>query len=611
MPADGRADDGRADGCADDGRADGCADDGRADGCADDGRADADEDGARTGRVEDEGGDRAEDQHGDRADDEDGDVDRVDDGAEHDDRVDDGAGDDGRTRDERADEEAEDADWAAPSPPPVSWLAGLRVETPAPIRTATLWAVLATGLLSMLLLGDGLALNLLLVALPAALAGYFAAQAAGRRTRAWTLGWGIGGLALLAVPALRDADWPSFLAVAAAVGTGSLALNGGRSWLAVLLSPLGVFNSVVTGPVWGWQGLRERAGGARGRVGPALRALAVTAVLLLVFGALFAGADAAFADLLGGLLPDASVSGGPWHLLLLVFGLVLGLAAAHTAAAPVHWDRARIPEGPARGRVEWALPLTVLVVLFAVFNAVQLAVLFGGYDAVLEQTGQTYAEYARQGFWQLLTVTLLTLLVIVLALRWAPRDGARDRTLVRGVLGTLCALALVVVASAVRRMDMYVEAYGLTRLRVSVVAMELWLGLVIALIMAAGVWGARWLPRVVAAGAAAGVLAFGLLSPDAMIAERNVQRYEDTGRIDLDYARGLSADAVPALDKLEEPLRSCALRLVADDLADGDEPWYATSWGEARARAILAGRPLSKSADWTVCSGLGDESAYR
>ncbi|WP_445028169.1 DUF4153 domain-containing protein [Streptomyces sp. SAS_270] len=502
-------------------------------------------------------------------------------------------------------------DWDRPSPAPTFWLADLRFGQPAPVRTATLWAALATGVLSMLLLGDGLAINLLLVAIPAALAAYFAAQDAGRLPRAWTLVWGIGGLALLAVPALRDADWPSFLAVVTALALGSLALHGGRRWPAVLLGPIGLFNALVTGPVWGWQGLRERSGGARGRIGPLLRALVVTAVLLVVFGVLFAEADAAFADLLGDLMPDASVSGGPWRVLLLALGVVGALAAAHTAAAPVQWDRVEVPEGRARGRVEWALPLIVLTVLFAAFNAVQLAVLFGGYDAVLDKTGQTYAEYARQGFWQLLLVTLLTLLVIFFALRWAPRGGARDRTLVRGVLGTLCALALVVVASAVRRMDMYVEAYGLTRLRVSVVAMELWLGLVIVLIMAAGVWGARWLPRAVAASAAAGVLAFGLLSPDGLIAGSNVQRYEDTGKFDLEYARNLSADAVPALDKLKEPARSCALRLIANDLADDQKPWYATSWGEARARDILRERPVSKDANWETCHNVGDDVSYR
>ncbi|WP_425585006.1 DUF4173 domain-containing protein [Streptomyces vastus] len=507
-------------------------------------------------------------------------------------------------------------DWDYPVAESAWWFADLQAKSPAPVRPATLWAALATGVLSMLLLADGLALNLLLVAIPAALAAYYAAQAAGRGPRRWTLVWGVGGLALLTVPALRDADWPTFLAVVTAVAAGSLALHGGRTWPGVLFGPIGLYTSVLTGPVWGWRGLRERFGGARGNLGPVLRALAVAAVLLLVFGALFAGADAAFADLLGGVMPDASVSGGPWHFVLLVLGLVGALAAAHTAASPVQWDRIEVPPGRERGRVEWALPLIVLVVLFAAFNAVQLAVLFGGYDTVLEKTGQSYAEYARQGFWQLLLVTLLTLLVIVFALRWAPRNGARDWTLVRAVLGTLCVLTLVVVASAVRRMDMYVEAYGLTRLRISVVTVELWLALVIVLIMAAGVWGARWLPRAVMASAAAGVLAFGLLSPDGLVAERNVERYEATskdgeGKFDVDYARGLSADAVPALDKLEEPLRSCALEPIARELKKENKPWYATSWGEARARDILEDRPLSAEADWSECLQLRDEFQYR
>ena len=74
----------------------------------------------------------------------------------------------------------------------------------------------------------------------------------------------------------------------------------------------------------------------------------MAAVLLVVFGALFAGADAAFADLLGGLVPDASVSGGPWHVVLFVIGVVGALVVAHTAAAPVQL-------GPRRGARRAAL----------------------------------------------------------------------------------------------------------------------------------------------------------------------------------------------------------------------------------------------------------------
>ncbi|MFD7118429.1 DUF4153 domain-containing protein [Streptomyces sp. NPDC059922] len=502
-------------------------------------------------------------------------------------------------------------------PPPPDWqqwqprpgeqsrrLTEIQPAGPAPVRAATLWSVLATALLSALVLGEGLGLNLLIVAVPAALAAYFAAQAAGRRPRPWTLVWAVGGIALLAVPALRDAGLPTFLAVVSALALGSLALHGCRTWPGVVFGPLGLIGSLGPGMFWGWAGLRARAGGSRGRVMPAVRAVAVAVVLLIVFGTLFANADAAFADLLGQLTPDVSLDDGPWRFVAFLVGAVGALAAAHTAAAPLRWDRITVRPGRARGRMEWALPLIVLNLLFAAFIAIQLAVLFGGYDKVLSETGLTYAEYARQGFWQLLWATLLVLLVIGLARRWAPRDGAGDAALVRAVLGVLCVLTLVVVAAALRRMDLYVDAYGLTRLRVSVAAVEMWLGVVIVLILVAGALGGRWLPRAVAASAGAAVLAYGLISPDALVAERNVQRYERSHKIDIDYLQELSADAAPALDRLSEPLRSCALAGIDRNLRGASEPWYATSWSESRAREIVAKREIDPS---STCYGLGRE----
>ncbi|MFI5808022.1 DUF4153 domain-containing protein [Streptomyces sp. NPDC051561] len=492
---------------------------------------------------------------------------------------------------------------------PPAWRAGVRPAAPARARAASLWAVLATALVSGLFLGEGLGANLLIVAVPAALAAFFAAQAAGRRVRPWTLVWGLGGLALLAIPALRDAGWPTFLALVSALALGSLALHGSRTWTGVLIGSLGIVGSVIPGIAWGWRSLRERADGSRDRWGPAVRTAAIAAALLVVFGALFASADAAFAELLGKLVPEAEVSDGPWRILLFALGLIGALAAARTAAAPHQWDKAKIAPGRERGRMEWALPLIVLNLLFAAFIAVQLTVLLGGYEKVLEVTGLERAEYARQGFWQLLWATLLTLVVITFAKRWAPRSSARDTVLVRSVLGVLCLLTLVVVASALRRMDLYVEHYGLTRLRVSVTAMEIWLGVVIVLIMAAGVFGGRWLPRAVAGSAAIAVLAFGFLSPDALVADRNVARFEEQKVIDVAYFQDLSADAVPALNTLPEPQRTCALRGIAKDL-DEKSPWYATSRSEQRAVDILAAHPLDPAV--LSCGGLdpGDSGEY-
>ncbi|MER5774056.1 DUF4173 domain-containing protein [Streptomyces sp. NPDC002039] len=493
-------------------------------------------------------------------------------------------------------------------------LAGrVRSAPPAPIRTATLVAVLVAGLATAVFLGDGVGPGLVLAALPAMVAAYVAARAAGRTVRPWTVVWSLGCVALLAVPALRDSAWPSTLAVLAAVLLAALALHGTRRWPGVLLSPLGLVDAAVTGVGWAWAGVRSRGGGVdRTRWLPIAKAMVVAVVLLLVFGALFASADAAFADLLGGLTPDVSVGESPLRVALFLVGALCALSVARTAAAPPRWDRVATTPGKPRSRLEWALPLVVLNLLFAGFIAVQLAVLFGGYDKVLDRTDLPYAEYARQGFWQLLWATVFVLAVIALALRWAPRGGAGDRRFVRVVLGTLCLLTLVVVASAVRRMDLYVDAYGLTRLRLSVVTVELWLGLVIVLLMAAGVFGGRWLARAVVGSAAATVLVFGLMSPDGIIAETNVARYTSDEKIDVEYFRHLSADAAPALDRLPEPQRSCALIGVRDDLAESEgAPWYATSLAQSRARRILDARPVTATARDCVRLGLyGGRSEY-
>ena len=194
----------------------------------------------------------------------------------------------------------------------------------------------------------------------------------------------------------------------------------------------------------------------------------------------------------------------------------------------------------------------------------------------------TYADYARQGFWQLTAVTVLTLAVIAAAVRKVDRRDAGDRLSARLLLGALCVLTLVIVASAVHRMSLYENEFGFTRLRVSVMATELWLGMVFVLLIVAGVrMSARWLPRAVLASAAVGLLGFAALNPDGYIAEMNVERYADTGDIDVGYLRGLSVDAVPALDRLPEPARACAL--IGMDV-DDDAAWFEYNHARSRAR---------------------------
>ncbi len=410
----------------------------------------------------------------------------------------------------------------------------------------------------------------------------------------------LGTVALLGVGAFRSAGWLYFLCVVTAWAVGTIALVGGRTWTGLILGTFSPWFAQVRAFGWSGRGLmrvRSQQGGPA--FARALAVGAVTLVLLIVFGALFASADAAFAELLGGLLPEWSVSNLIYRTFLFVLVTGAALTAATLAHRPPRFDGLAPGRGKALPAWEWAVPLAVLDLLFLTFVIVQLPVLTGGKEHVISTGGLTFAEYARQGFWQLLVVAALTLGVLAVAIRKVNREKRQDRTLARVLLGALCVLALAIVASAVRRMWLYEEEFGFTRLRILVHAVELWLAVVFVLVLVAGIaLRGSWLPRAVLGTGVVTLLVLAYLSPDAFIADKNVERFERTGKIDVQYLSTLTADAVPGLNRLPEPKRSCALQDIAMSV-ESDEPWYQYNRARERARAILDARPVTHSRDCT------------
>ncbi|WP_239162863.1 DUF4153 domain-containing protein [Paractinoplanes rishiriensis] len=400
-------------------------------------------------------------------------------------------------------------------------------------------------------------------------------------------GWAAATVVLLGVGTVRAAEWLFVLCLLTATLTASLALAGGRSLRGIAagytMPPLAAFRAMP----WlsrGAQRVRGRAGSvANVRV---VATIATSVALLTVFGGLFASADAAFADALSRIVPDVNVGTAVrWVFVGTVTVLALG-GAAFLRAAPPDLSGLDAAAGRRVNRYEWAVPLSLLVLLFAAFVTVQLTVLFGGNRHVLETDGLTYADYARGGFWQLSFATGLTLVVLAGAARWAPRDRPADRVLIRVLLGALAALTLVIVGSALQRMDLYADTYGLTRLRLLVALCEGWFGLVLLLVLGAGIQlRAPWLPRVAIAAGVLALLGLSAANPDRMIAEHNIRQDR---AVDLIYLGNLSPDAVPAFDALDPERRDCLYTRVGLRLDEYPDDWRGWNLGRDRARTIIA-----------------------
>ncbi len=453
------------------------------------------------------------------------------------------------------------------------------------------WAGIAAGTIAaMLLPGARAGLGLVLVAVALAIAAAFAGPVA-PRGRSTLLG--VLALALAASAVVRDAGWVIWGELLAAVALGTLATSAPRTWRATLLAAL-------VAPLRLASGARRVAGASSGALPAASsgrafalgRGLVLAGLLVAIFGSLFAAGDRAFAEVAGGLLPDElPLDDAPARLI--VFGIVTALAGAIAQAA-------RIADTPLRspllriGRSEWLLALGALNALFVLFVGVQVAVLFGGDGYVRETAGLTYAEYARSGFAQLVVIAVLTLGVVAGALRWARTAAQREARVLRALLAMLCLLTLVVLASALHRLGLYEEAFGFTRTRLAVHAFLLFDAALFVLVVVALASARRdWLPRATVLLSASAALAFWVGDPDRRVAAHNVERYEATGKIDVHYLAGLSADAVPELARLPQPLRDGALGLQRDRLASADG-FASANAARARARRVLDGEAVAR-----------------
>lgn len=428
--------------------------------------------------------------------------------------------------------------------------------------------------------------------LVALVCGAAALLTARRRREPWTLA--CTGLAVLLVlpMTLLDAWWIQMLGLVAATAVFLCGVTGARTMPGIVLSGLAWPLASLRGLPWFGRSLRIAGTGTRT---PALvRTLVWSLLGLGVFGTIFASANPVFGSWVDQLVPNLTFNDLVGRAFLACFVFAATLAAAYLALNPADVETMghRRP-APLANRFEWLVPVLVVDAVFLAFIAAQARALIGGRDYIEQTTGLTYADFVHQGFGQLTLATALTVLVVWVASRRAG-DTSEDRRWLFGSVGLLCVLTLLVVASALRGMSVYQDAYGFTTLRLFVDVFEGWLGFVVLAIMVAGALGrGRWLPRIALVSGAAALIGLAAMNPEAWVAERNLDRYDATGSLDLRYLETLSADAAPVIaERLPKDVAGCVLRTLTYNSLRPEAVEDARAWNLGRVRGEDALRTL-------------------
>ena len=214
------------------------------------------------------------------------------------------------------------------------------------------------------------------------------------------------------------------------------------------------------------------------------------------------------------------------------------------------------------GHIESSILLGSVNVLFFIFMLVQLNYLFAGENNVSAQ-GFTYAEYARRGFFELIAVAIVSLLLLLSTEKYIVKKET-DHALGFKILSTaLVVQVILIMASAFTRLSLYEEAYGFTTLRLYSHAFIILLAVVFCLLLYKIYKDGR--ENIFAFRVFISITLFlaviNFLNPDKFIARRNIERFAATEKLDIYYLSRLSSDAMPETIKI--------LNISNDDLRKG------------------------------------------
>lgn len=310
----------------------------------------------------------------------------------------------------------------------------------------------------------------------------------------------------------------------------------------------------------------RKGGSGMKKVGAALLGVGIALPLLCILIPLLMRADAAFEGLLDNL-PDI---GAGEILVTFLFGTPFGAWLYLRGVGLKHSPKPMAKERRQRKGIGALTINTVLIavsVVYVVYLVSQLAYFSGGFAGVLPEE-YTFAEYARRGFFEMAWICAINLLVMCLAVGLCRKKNSRAPIVTRLLCLFIGLVTLFLVVAASTKMYMYIEAYGLTRLRVLTEVIIVFMALTT---LTVSLW--LFIPKlpymkvVLVVGLIIGA-AVAWADVDTVVAWYNVDAYQ-SGKletVDMEYMGELGYGAVPYIAQLTDDPDECIATSARDIL---------------------------------------------
>ena len=196
--------------------------------------------------------------------------------------------------------------------------------------------------------------------------------------------------------------------------------------------------------------------------------------------------------------------------------------------------------------------LSVISLCYVLYLFSQLAYFFSAFRGFLPNGEITYAQYARKGFFEMCIIAVINLGLVLISFLLAKKENGKVSNGIKALSTFVAVFTLIIIATAISKMLLYIDAYGMTVKRLTTSAFMVFLA-VVYLCMILRIYFKRVnLIKLSLLAASCIILVLGICNVNTVCAKYNYESYRSGKLETVDVAAmyHLGDEGIPYVVKL-------------------------------------------------------------
>ncbi len=321
--------------------------------------------------------------------------------------------------------------------------------------------------------------------------------------------------------------------------------HGNRQTIGIFYSAASTIGNIGTSI----KSLFASSDGDKKAIGKVLIGLVCAIPVLIIVIPLLISSDDAFRGMM------SNISGNTFSTILkAIFGIILSLFAISYGFSLKTGRITKVKEGKFTGveNVYIISFLSAIAVCYLLYLFSQLAYFFSAFKGFLPDGDITYAQYARKGFFEMCIIAVINLGLVFFSMLLAKKQNGKVCAGLQIIATFISVFTLIIIATAISKMVLYISEYGMTILRITTSAFMLFLAVVfISVILRIYITKIN-IVKTALLSAGLIVMLLGTVNVNAICAKYNYEAYKlgKLDSVDIEAIYNLGDEGIPYITRL-------------------------------------------------------------